>query len=112
MFGLILLLFYLYLSPKAQAKGFSGPTLGPKESKGEKRDFTEEQLRAGQNVIGLQMGTNKGGIPSGNDGVRSIARGEGSAHVDYWDSVRYHYNRLFLGFVIVALCKPGVREGD
>ncbi|XP_067673923.1 transgelin-2-like [Haliotis asinina] len=32
---------------------------GPKESKENKRDFSEEQLKAGQNVIGLQMGTNQ-----------------------------------------------------
>ncbi|XP_033636700.1 muscle-specific protein 20-like [Asterias rubens] len=53
------------LGRKAQAKGFNGPTLGPKESKGEKREFTEEQLKAGQNVIGLQMGTNKGASQAG-----------------------------------------------
>jgi hypothetical protein len=39
--------------------------LGPKESTGEKREWTEEQLRAGDGVIGLQMGTNKGANASG-----------------------------------------------
>ncbi len=53
------------LGRKAQSKGFNGPTLGPKEAKGEKREFTEEQLKAGQNVIGLQMGTNKGASQAG-----------------------------------------------
>ena len=56
---------FLYFYQQAQAKGFNGPTLGPKESKGEKREFTEEQLKAGQNVIGLQMGTNKGASQAG-----------------------------------------------
>ena len=40
-------------------KGFPGPTLGPKESQQNKREFTEEQMRAGEGVIGLQAGTNK-----------------------------------------------------
>lgn len=38
---------------------------GPVEADANKRDFTEEQLKAGQNVIGLQMGTNKGANASG-----------------------------------------------
>ncbi|XP_061168333.1 myophilin-like [Saccostrea echinata] len=38
---------------------------GPKEAEANKRDFTEEQLKAGQNIIGLQMGTNKGANQSG-----------------------------------------------
>lgn len=45
--------------------GYSGPGLGPKESKEHKRDFSEEQLKAGQNVIGLQMGSNKGASQAG-----------------------------------------------
>lgn len=53
------------LGRKAQVKGFNGPKLGVKESKGEKREFTEEQMKAGQNVIGLQMGTNKGASQAG-----------------------------------------------
>ncbi|XP_022109736.1 myophilin-like [Acanthaster planci] len=53
------------LGRKAQAKGFSGPTLGPKESQGNKREFSEEQMREGRGVIGLQMGSNKGASQSG-----------------------------------------------
>jgi hypothetical protein len=44
---------------KAQKIGFEGPTLGPAESNENKREFTEEQLNAGKNIIGLQAGTNK-----------------------------------------------------
>ena len=29
------------------------------------RDFTDEQMKAGQNVIGLQMGSNKGASQKG-----------------------------------------------
>ena len=38
---------------------------GPKEAEANKREFTEEQLKAGQGIIGLQMGTNKGANQSG-----------------------------------------------
>ena len=41
------------------------PPLGPKESDKQKREFTDEQLAAGKNVIGLQMGSNKGASQSG-----------------------------------------------
>lgn len=47
------------LGRKAQANGYAGPVLGPREATANKRDFSQEQLAAGQNVIGLQMGTNK-----------------------------------------------------
>lgn len=56
------------LGRKAQKKGFKGPTLGPKEADARKREFTEEQLKEGQNVIGLQMGTNKGASQAGQTG--------------------------------------------
>ena len=52
-------------SLQAQRVGFNGPALGPKEATGAKRDFSESQLREGQNVIGLQMGSNKGATQSG-----------------------------------------------
>lgn len=46
---------------------------GPKEAKENKRDFTDEQMKAGQNVIGLQMGTNKGASQAGmNQGKRRM----------------------------------------
>ncbi|MFH4981061.1 hypothetical protein AB6A40_007770, partial [Gnathostoma spinigerum] len=35
------------------------------EAEGEKREWTAEQLRAGDSVIGLQMGTNKCATASG-----------------------------------------------
>jgi len=35
------------------------PALGPKEADKNEREFTEEQLAAGKNTIGLQMGTNQ-----------------------------------------------------
>lgn len=43
----------------AKKKGFAGPCIGVKVADVNKRDFTEEQLREGQGIIGLQMGTNK-----------------------------------------------------
>uniref|UniRef100_A0A7E4V9Y6 Calponin-homology (CH) domain-containing protein n=1 Tax=Panagrellus redivivus TaxID=6233 RepID=A0A7E4V9Y6_PANRE len=48
-----------------KASKFGKPTLGPKEAQGEKRAWTNEQLRAGDAIIGLQMGSNKGANASG-----------------------------------------------
>lgn len=42
-----------------------GPVLGPKPSEENRRDFTDEQLRAGETVIGLQAGQNRGANQSG-----------------------------------------------
>ncbi|KAK2703354.1 muscle-specific protein 20-like isoform X1 [Artemia franciscana] len=44
---------------------WQGPWLGPKPASQNRRTFTEEQLRAGEAVIGLQYGTNKGATQSG-----------------------------------------------
>jgi len=47
------------LGRKAQLIGFDGPALGPREAQRNTRDFSEEQMKAGQTIIGLQMGTNQ-----------------------------------------------------
>ncbi|XP_017886457.1 muscle-specific protein 20-like [Ceratina calcarata] len=44
-----------------------GPWLGPRPAEENKRNFTEEQLRAGESVIGLQAGTNKGATQAGQN---------------------------------------------
>lgn len=49
----------------AQKNGFNGPVLGVKMSEANRREFTEEQLRAGEATIGLQAGFNKGANQSG-----------------------------------------------
>lgn len=46
---------------------WQGPYLGPKPSEECKRDFTEEQLRAGETIIGLQAGQNKGATQAGQN---------------------------------------------
>ncbi|XP_025086690.1 myophilin-like [Pomacea canaliculata] len=53
------------LGRKAQANGFEGPTIGVRESAYNPRNFSEETLREGQTIIGLQMGTNKGANQKG-----------------------------------------------
>lgn len=53
------------LGRKAASKGKQG--IGPKESEKNTREFTEEQLRAGQGMIGLQMGSNKGATQAGQN---------------------------------------------
>jgi len=50
---------------KANSLGKAG--IGPKESAENKRQFTEEQLRAGDGVIGLQAGTNKFATQAGQN---------------------------------------------
>ncbi|XP_038069058.1 myophilin-like [Patiria miniata] len=50
---------------RAQVQGFQGPSFGAKPSTENKREFSEETLKAGQSVIGLQMGTNQGANQSG-----------------------------------------------
>ena len=48
-----------------QASKYGKPSIGPKEAERNEREFTEEQLRAGQSVISLQYGTNTGANQSG-----------------------------------------------
>ncbi|XP_066248989.1 muscle-specific protein 20-like [Euwallacea similis] len=44
-----------------------GPFLGPRPSEENKRDFTQQQLRAGEGLIGLQAGSNKGATQAGQN---------------------------------------------
>ncbi|KAF2904835.1 hypothetical protein ILUMI_01341 [Ignelater luminosus] len=47
---------------------YKGPALGPKMADKQERTFTEEQLRASEGHLGLQMGYNKGASQSGHGG--------------------------------------------
>ena len=49
----------------SQKQGYSGPCIGVKISTENKRQFTDEQLKQGKTVIGLQMGTNQGASQAG-----------------------------------------------
>merc|ERR1712110_158211 len=51
----------------AQKKGFS-PAIGVKVSDENKRNFSQQQLRAGQAVISKQMGNNQGASQAGMTG--------------------------------------------
>jgi hypothetical protein len=46
---------------------WKGPYLGPKPAEECKRDFSEETLKAGQSIIGLQAGSNKGATQAGQN---------------------------------------------
>ncbi|GJQ87594.1 putative calponin family repeat protein [Trypoxylus dichotomus] len=46
---------------------WKGPYLGPKPADENKREFTEEQLKAGESIIGLQAGSNKGATQAGQN---------------------------------------------
>ncbi|XP_013778164.1 transgelin-2-like [Limulus polyphemus] len=48
-----------------KAHKYGHKSLGPKEAEPNIRTFSEEQLKAGEGVIGLQYGTNKGATASG-----------------------------------------------
>jgi hypothetical protein len=48
-------------------KAFGIAGLGPKESGKNERNFSEEQLREGQSIIGLQMGSNQGASQAGQN---------------------------------------------
>ena len=50
---------------KAQKNGFNGPQLGEKVANANKREFDDSVLKAGQSVIGLQYGSNKGASQAG-----------------------------------------------
>lgn len=41
--------------------------MGPRPAEENRRDFSEEQLRAGEAIIGLQAGTNKGATQAGQN---------------------------------------------
>lgn len=41
--------------------------MGPKPADENKREFTEEQLKAGEGIIGLQAGSNKGANQAGQN---------------------------------------------
>jgi len=55
------------LGIQAQTKpDYSGPAdYWPKKTQRQTREFTDEQLRAGEGMIGLQMGSNKGASQAG-----------------------------------------------
>lgn len=50
---------------KAQSNDYMGPILGPREATRNPRQFSGDQLRESESLIGLQMGSNKGANQSG-----------------------------------------------
>jgi len=53
------------LGGMAQKKSFDGPLLGVKVAQENKRNFSETQLKASHQIIGLQYGSNKGASQAG-----------------------------------------------
>ncbi|KYM75710.1 Muscle-specific protein 20 [Atta colombica] len=51
-----------------QKHDWTGPSLGPKMAEENKRTFTDDQLRASEGHLGLQMGYNKGASQAGHGG--------------------------------------------
>merc|ERR1719394_1962883 len=48
-----------------QKNGWDGPMLGVKQASENKRNFDDDVMKAGQSLIGLQYGTNKGASQAG-----------------------------------------------
>uniref|UniRef100_A0A915IVI7 Transgelin n=1 Tax=Romanomermis culicivorax TaxID=13658 RepID=A0A915IVI7_ROMCU len=48
-----------------KAEKFGKQPMGPRESHGERKEWTPEQLKAGEGIIGLQAGSNKFATQSG-----------------------------------------------
>lgn len=60
---------YLFSSTQTQKHPeYNGPRLGPKMAEENKRIFTEDQLRASEGQLNLQMGYNKGASQAGHGG--------------------------------------------
>merc|ERR1712003_100343 len=53
------------LGGMAQKKSWEGPALGVKVASENKRNFDDDVLKAGQSMIGLQYGTDKGASQAG-----------------------------------------------
>merc|ERR1712173_530750 len=53
------------LGGMTQKNGWDGPVLGVKVASENRRNFDEDVLKAGQSMIGLQYGTNKGASQAG-----------------------------------------------
>jgi len=54
-----------HLGGLAQKNGWDGPVLGVKVATENKREFDDDVMKAGQSVIGLQYGSNKGASQAG-----------------------------------------------
>ncbi|KAK0079955.1 hypothetical protein PV326_008448 [Microctonus aethiopoides] len=58
----------LYSLGRIKHPEYTGPRLGPKMAEKNERTFTEDQLRASEGQLNLQMGFNKGASQSGHGG--------------------------------------------
>ena len=87
---------------QAGAKGLNVPLLGPKEAEANVREFTEEQLKEGQNVIGIQMGSNKFASQAGDHygRPRQIAGDTAYNWVEHWWKSNSSVRRVFLMWVV------------
>lgn len=72
------------LGGMAQKKAFDGPVIGVKVAQENKRNFSESQLKASHQIIGLQYGTNKCASQAGMVAYgtgRQIIPGEAQKHI-------------------------------
>lgn len=60
-------IFYVTTKQTYKHPEWAGPWLGPRPAEAQAREWTQEQLRAGEGVIGLQAGSNKGATQAGSN---------------------------------------------
>jgi len=60
---------------QCQRNGFDGPVIGARPTERNVREFSDEQMKAGETIIGLQAGTNRCATQAGMSigGVRHVA---------------------------------------
>ena len=91
---------------QAQANGYEGPVLGPKESTKNVREFTDEQLRASEGIISAQAGTNKVASQKG------MAFGKVLKNLENWKELKFYYVEIKLSSELLCSKKCVFRQLD
>lgn len=68
------------------------------------RNFSEEQLRAGQNVIGLQMGTNKGASQKGMTAPGAVRQIRHEDNMDRSQDLHRHFTIRNISYLVGRKC--------
>lgn len=55
----------IFISQTYKHPEYKGPHLGPRPAEENRREFSDDTLRASEAIIGLQAGTNRGANQSG-----------------------------------------------
>merc|ERR1712141_199612 len=83
----------------AQKKSWEGPALGVKVACENKRNFDDDVLKAGQSMIGLQYGTNKGASQAGMTPYGASRQIRLEDQLAYKMNLAEHYLSVFKGIL-------------